>query len=69
MPKHYPGMHLNRQMVSLLMIRQNFRCFFCARRLFIGDSRMEHCATLEHLVPLVFGGEPFGTNAVAACAR
>jgi hypothetical protein len=68
--RRYPGMkHGNRQLVSLLLIRQRFRCVLCEHLLIVGDERLEYRATLEHLTPLVFGGEPYGDNAVAACAK
>lgn len=67
MGNRYPGMHGNRQIVSLLLIRQGFACFYCGRLIEIGAKIPERRATLDHKTALVFGGEPFGENAVAAC--
>lgn len=66
--KRYPGMHGNRQILSLLMIRQAFACFYCDSQIILDVAEAHPArATLDHKVPLVFGGEPFGDNAVAAC--
>ena len=67
MAQRYPGMHGNRRVVSLLLIRQGFACFYCGMRIEIGADRPERLATLDHKIALAFGGEPFGDNTVAAC--
>ncbi len=62
------NLHSHRRIVSLLMISQKFACFYCSRPILL-DVAENHPAraTLDHKTPPVFGGEPFGDNAVAAC--
>lgn len=58
----------NRQIVSMLLLRQKGRCFYCNIEISVHPgpcSRRK--ATLDHKIPLAFGGEPFGENVVVAC--
>lgn len=57
----------NRQIVSMLLIRQNFKCFYCGRVISCRSDIDMNKATLDHRVPLAFGGDPYGDNIVAAC--
>lgn len=58
----------NRQIVSMLLLRQGGRCFYCDKEIFVhGDENYHRKATLDHKTPLALGGEPFGDNVVAAC--
>lgn len=63
-----PRRHGNRAIVSMLMLRQDGKCFYCGLPILIhADERYRLKATLDHKVPLAKGGEPFGDNVVAAC--
>jgi hypothetical protein len=60
--------HGNRQIVSMLMLRQGGKCFYCGLPILIhADQNYRLKATLDHKTPLSTGGEPFGANVVAAC--
>lgn len=60
--------HGNRQIVSMLMLRQGGCCFYCRKPILIhAEERYRLKATLDHKTPLSMGGEPFGANVVAAC--
>ncbi len=58
----------NRQVVSMLMLRQGGCCFYCRKPIVIhAEERHPSKATLDHKMPLSKGGQPFGNNVVAAC--
>lgn len=66
--KNVPRRHGNRQIVSMLLLRQGSKCFYCGKDIFIhAEGRYHRKATLDHKTPLALGGEPFGDNVVAAC--
>lgn len=66
--KNVPRRHGNRQIVSMLLLRQGGKCFYCGKGIFIhADQHYHRKATLDHKTPLSLGGEPFGENVVAAC--
>lgn len=58
----------NRTIVSMLMLRQGGKCFYCGLPILIhADENYRLKATLDHKTPLSMGGAPFGDNVVAAC--
>lgn len=66
--KNVPRRHGNRQIVSMLLLRQGGKCFYCGKHAFIeAAANYNRKATLDHKTPLSLGGEPFGDNVVAAC--
>lgn len=67
MSKRYPGMHCNRTLVSMILIRQEGRCFYCRRHIVAKTDDKQRKATLDHKVALADGGDPFGDNVVVAC--
>ncbi len=62
--------HGNRQLVSMLLLRQDGKCFYCDNAIWIHADHGKEThrkATLDHKTPLALGGEPYGDNVVAAC--
>jgi 5-methylcytosine-specific restriction endonuclease McrA len=68
---NWRGFELGKQLTKCLAEAQNWRCCYCGLRTHTLEVRVGSptSSTLEHVIPLISGGEDHPDNLVMACYR
>lgn len=60
---------ITRKLRNRLAGNQNWRCCYCGKHMQFVRSQRHDFATLEHVVPITYGGTNGEDNLVVACAQ